>query len=255
MKLEITAASNVGCLRRQNEDMILVGSHIMRDDEYSTQVDLEEVDRYLVAVADGMGGHSRGDVASSDVLHNLQFFYHDIPVGLSAGEFNETMVGWLDFINNFVASKGRADEQFKGMGTTLVGLAYYGSDFFTLNCGDSRLYRFRQGVLTQLTTDHSLSNMMGTEKHSSVITNCIGGGCNSSYIDIMRITDDLKDQDVYLICSDGLSDMLPDQALQTLVANGADAVSLCDAAIAAGGFDNVSCCVVSVNGEGGELCH
>jgi len=226
MKLEITAASNVGCLRRQNEDMILVGSHIMRDDEYSTQVDLEEVDRYLVAVADGMGGHSRGDVASSDVLHNLQFFYHDIPVGLSAGEFNETMVGWLDFINNFVASKGRADEQFKGMGTTLVGLAYYGSDFFTLNCGDSRLYRFRQGVLTQLTTDHSLSNMMGTEKHSSVITNCIGGGCNSSYIDIMRITDDLKDQDVYLICSDGLSDMLPDQALQTLVANGADAVSL-----------------------------
>lgn len=255
MKLEITAASNVGCLRRQNEDMILVGSHIMRDDEYSTQVDLEEVDRYLVAVADGMGGHSRGDVASSDVLHNLQFFYHDIPVGLSAGEFNETMVGWLDFINNFVASKGRADEQFKGMGTTLVGLAYYGSDFFTLNCGDSRLYRFRQGILTQLTTDHSLSNMMGTEKHSSVITNCIGGGCNSSYIDIMRITDDLKDQDVYLICSDGLSDMLPDQALQTLVANGADAVSLCDAAIAAGGFDNVSCCVVSVNGEGGELCH
>lgn len=255
MKLEITAASNVGCLRRQNEDMILVGSHIMRDDEYSTQVDLEEVDRYLVAVADGMGGHSRGDVASSDVLHNLQFFYHDIPVGLSAGEFNETMVGWLDFINNFVASKGRADEQFKGMGTTLVGLAYYGSDFFTLNCGDSRLYRFRQGVLTQLTTDHSLSNMMGTEKHSSVITNCIGGGCNSSYIDIMRITDDLKDQDVYLICSDGLSDMLPDQALQTLVANGADAVSLCDAAIAAGGFDNVSCCVVTVNGEGGELCH
>lgn len=255
MKLEIMAASNVGCLRRQNEDMILVGSHIMRDDEYSTQVDLEEVDRYLVAVADGMGGHSRGDVASSDVLHNLQFFYHDIPVGLSAGEFNETMVGWLDFINNFVASKGRADEQFKGMGTTLVGLAYYGSDFFTLNCGDSRLYRFRQGVLTQLTTDHSLSNMMGTEKHSSVITNCIGGGCNSSYIDIMRITDDLKDQDVYLICSDGLSDMLPDQALQTLVANGADAVSLCDAAIAAGGFDNVSCCVVTVNGEGGELCH
>lgn len=255
MKLEITAASNVGCVRRQNEDMVLVGSHIMRDDEYSTQVDLEEVDRYLVAVADGMGGHSRGDVASSDVLHNLQFFYHDIPVGLSAGEFNETMVGWLDFINNFVASKGRADEQFKGMGTTLVGLAYYGSDFFTLNCGDSRLYRFRQGVLTQLTTDHSLSNMMGTEKHSSVITNCIGGGCNSSYIDIMRITDDLKDQDVYLICSDGLSDMLPDQALQTLVANGADAVSLCDAAIAAGGFDNVSCCVVSVNGEGGELCH
>ena len=254
MKLVITAASNVGCVRRQNEDMVLVGSHIMRDDEYSTQVNLEEVDRYLIAVADGMGGHNRGDIASSDVLHNLQFFYHDMPVGLSAGDFNETMVGWLDFINNYVASKGRADEQYKGMGTTLVGLAYYGSDFFTMNCGDSRLYHFRDGVLTQLTTDHSLSNMMGTEKHSSIITNCIGGGCNSSYIDIMRITDDLKAQDIYLICSDGLSDMLSDQAIQTLVANGANAISLCDAAIAAGGLDNVSCCVITVKGEGGESC-
>ena len=254
MKLEITAASNVGCVRRQNEDMVLVGSHIMRDDEYSTQVNLEVVDRYLIAVADGMGGHNRGDVASSDVLHNLQFFYHDMPVGLSAGDFNETMVGWLDFINNYVASKGRADEQFKGMGTTLVGLAYYGSDFFTMNCGDSRLYCFKNGVLTQLTTDHSLSNMMGREKHSSIITNCIGGGCNSSYIDIKRITDELEVGDCYLLCSDGLSDMLSDPAIQTLLANGADAVSLCDAAVAAGGFDNVSCCVITVKEEGGKSC-
>ena len=255
MELAITAASNIGCVRRQNEDMILVGSHIMRDEEYSTRVDLEELDRYMIAVADGMGGHNSGDVASSDVLHNLQFFYHDMPVGLSASDFNETIVGWLEYINNYVASKGRADEQFKGMGTTLVALAYYGSDFYTLNCGDSRLYRFRKGVLTQLTTDHSLSNMMGSEKHSSMITNCIGGGCNSSYIDIKRITDDIENNDQYLLCSDGLTDMLSDQVVQTLLANGADAVSLCDAAIAAGGFDNVSCCVVTVKGEGGRLCH
>ena len=246
MKLEITAASNVGCLRRQNEDMILVGSHIMRDDEYSTQVDLEEVDRYLVAVADGMGGHSRGDVASSDVLHNLQFFYHDIPVGLSAGEFNETMVGWLDFINNFVASKGRADEQFKGMGTTLVGLAYYGSDFFTLNCGDSRLYRFRQGVLTQLTIDHSLNTMLGSTKHSSIITNCIGGGCVNSYIDLVKFTSDVQDGDIYLLCSDGLTDMMSDHRLAILLSEGADADILCNAAIERGGFDNVSVCLIKI---------
>lgn len=255
MMLNITAASNIGCVRRQNEDMILVGSHVLRDDEYSTQVDLNGVDRYLIAIADGMGGHNRGDVASSDVLHNLQFFYHDMPIGLKAGDFNEAMVGWLDSINNFVASKGRADVQYKGMGTTLVAFAYYDGDFYTMNCGDSRLYRFREGELTQLTTDHSLSNMLGTEKHSSIITNCIGGGCGTSFLDIVQISDDLHEGDLFVLCSDGLTDMLSDKVVKTLLANGSDAVSLCDAAIAAGGFDNVSCCVIAVNKEGGESCH
>ncbi|MBQ9215847.1 MAG: serine/threonine-protein phosphatase [Prevotella sp.] len=255
MILDITAASYVGCVRKQNEDMVLVGSHIMRDDKYFTQVDLNGLDRFLIAIADGMGGHNRGDVASSDVLHNLQFFYHDMPIGLKAGDFNEAMVGWLDSINNYVASKGRADEQYKGMGTTLVAFAYYCGAFFTMNCGDSRLYRFREGELTQLTTDHSLSNMLGTEKHSSIITNCIGGGCGSSFIDIVQISDDIHHGDQYLLCSDGLTDMLSDKTVNSLLSKGSDAPSLCDAAIAAGGFDNVSCCVISVNKEGGALCH
>lgn len=245
IRLEITSTSQIGRVRSQNEDMVLVDTHFIRNSEFSTQASLNHNDRYLVAVADGMGGHNRGDVASNDVLRNLQFYFSDIPEKLNAGDFNEVMVEWLDSINNFVASKGRADEQFKGMGTTLVGLAYYCGDFYSMNCGDSRLYRFRQGELTQLTTDHSLNNMLGSEKHTNIITNCIGGGCNSSYMDLVRISEVWPD-DVFLLCSDGLTDMLPNQEIARLLNDGADAMALGDAAVEAGGLDNVSCCVITI---------
>ena len=243
--LDISAASWTGRVRSQNEDMVLVDNRFIREDTYQTQIVLGREDRMMIAVADGMGGHNRGDVASNDTLRNLHYFFYDIPLCLNISEFNEAMAGWLNSINNYVASKGRADEQFKGMGTTLVGLAYYYGDFYSMNCGDSRLYRFRQGELTQLTTDHSLNNMLGSEKHTNIITNCIGGGCNSSYMDLVRISDVCPD-DVFLLCSDGLTDMLPNQEIARLLNDGADAMALGDAAVEAGGLDNVSCCVITI---------
>ncbi len=246
IEFEITSASRVGCVRRQNEDMILVDSHFVRNSDYATTATLKSEDRYIIAVADGMGGHNRGDVASNDVLKNLQFYYHDLPMGLGASEYYEAVVEWLDSINNFIASKGRADEQYQGMGTTLVALSYYCGDFYTVNCGDSRLYRFRDGQLTQLTTDHSLNELLGEEKHTNIITNCIGGGSTSSYADMIQITNDVKTGDLYMLCSDGLTDMVPDDKITELLAGGADANALCEAAIAAGGFDNVSTCIIKV---------
>ena len=91
---------------------------------------------------------------------------------------------------------------------------------------------------------HSLSNMLGSSKHSNIITNCIGGGSTSSFIDVVKFTDDVKPGDTYLLCTDGLSDMLPDSVISTLLATGSDANNLCDAAVAAGGYDNVTCCVM-----------
>jgi protein phosphatase len=246
MNLYVTAASRVGCVRKNNEDMILVGSSFIRNDNINSKIELTSERRIIFAVADGMGGHNSGEVASSDALHNLRFFFSDIPAGLTAGEFNEMMLVWLESINHIFDSKGRVDERFKGMGTTLVGLAYYGGHFYSLNCGDSRLYRLRNGSLKQLTTDHSLNNMLGSSKHSSIITNCIGGGNNHSYMDIVKMTDDVQYSDVYLLCSDGLSDMLNDSQIEVLLKSGGDADALCQAAIQAGGFDNVSACVIEV---------
>ena len=245
--MNITAACRVGCVRHQNEDMILIGNHFIRNDAYTARVDLTNQERFMIAIADGMGGHNRGDVASNDVLHNLQFFYHDLPAGLNPSGFNEMIVDWLESINNIVASKGRADEQYKGMGTTLVCFAFYEGEYYSMNCGDSRLYRFRQGKLTQLTTDHSLSNMLGQEKHSNYITNCIGGGCSTSFIDIVKITPDILLDDSYMLCSDGLTDMVSDEKIAALMAQGATANDLCEAAMVAGGLDNISCCLVKIN--------
>lgn len=246
IELDISAASWTGCVRRQNEDMVLVGNKFIREESYKTRLLLSREDRFLSAVADGMGGHNRGDVASNDTLRNLQYFFYDIPSCLSISDFNEAIVGWLDSVNNYIASKGRADEQFKGMGTTLVGMAYYNGEFYSMNCGDSRLYHYHAGRLLQLTTDHSLSNMTGSGKRSNVITNCIGGGCHSSYIDMVQMTNDVHSGDVYLLCSDGLTDMVPDQRLCELLGEKADADALCSAAIEAGGLDNVSCSVITV---------
>ena len=244
--LDISAASWTGRVRSQNEDMILVDHQFIREDSYRTQVVLGGEDRMLIAVADGMGGHNRGDAASSDTLHNLHYYFYDIPSTLSAEEYNKAIVEWLDSINNYVASKGRADEQFKGMGTTLVGLTYYNRDFYSMNCGDSRLYRFYNHQLVQLTTDHSLNDKTSSGKRSNVLTNCIGGGSSSSFIDQARITDDMMQYDVFLLCTDGLTDMLPDETITGLLEQKADADALCHAAIEAGGNDNVSCCVITI---------
>ena len=244
--LDISAASWTGRVRSQNEDMILVDNQFIRDDTYKTQIVLGREDRMMIAVADGMGGHNRGDIASNDTLRNLHYFFYDIPSCLNISKFNEAMAGWLESINNYIASKGRADEQYKGMGTTLVCLAYYNNEFYSLNCGDSRLYRFRDHQLAQLTTDHSLSNLEGDEKRSNIITNCIGGGSKSSFIDMVTMTNDIMPKDVYLLCTDGLTDMLSDKAISELLEGKADANTLCSAAIEAGGIDNVSCCVITI---------
>ena len=246
MIFNISVDSRVGCVRENNEDMVLVGEHFVRDGKLHVQVDLAEKDRYLIALADGMGGHNSGEVASSDVLHNIQFFYGDIPSGLTPGDLNESFCEWLESMNNNLDAKGRADVELKNMGTTFVSLAYYEKEFYWLNCGDSRLYRMRDSKLSQVTTDHSLSNMMGTSEHSNVITNCIGGGCKTSFIDMVQYTDNVQQGDVFVLCSDGLNDMISDAEIESILLSGKNSPALCDAAIEAGGYDNVSVVVVRV---------
>jgi protein phosphatase len=245
-KIVLTAASRVGCVRTNNEDMVLAYDKFIRSDVYTTEFMTENTDRFVIAVADGMGGHKAGEVASSDTLNNLEYFLSDIPRGLSSYEFNDIMMEWLRSINQIIDSKGHADPSLADMGTTLVGILFYNQKFYWMNCGDSRLYQFRNGHLKQLTIDHSLSQARGEKRHSNIITNCIGGGCKNSYMDLIEFTDDFLSGDTYVLCSDGLNDMVPDKKIEQLLATGANANTLCEAAIDAGGFDNVSVCVVKV---------
>ena len=245
-RIVLTAASRVGCVRSNNEDMVLAYNKFVRSEVYQTELMTENIDRFVIAVADGMGGHNSGEIASADTLENLQFFINDLPKSLSSVEFNEMIIVWLDSVNKMIASKGHVDPSMSDMGTTLVGIIYYNEKYYWINCGDSRLYRYRNGQLSQLSTDHSLNTMNGEKKHSNIITNCIGAGCKTSYIDMYEFTDDFLEGDVYLLCSDGLNDMVKDEEIAHLLSEGANANQLCEAAIIAGGFDNVSACVLSV---------
>ena len=247
LKLEITASSRTGCVRTNNEDMAVVGEWFVRNSKMRAHYSTDKTDRYLIALADGMGGHNSGEIASSDVLHNLQFFFGDIPQGVNSGDFTEMIFEWLQSINNIIDSKGHSDPKFHDMGTTLVGLAYYGGEFYWMNCGDSRLYRLHDGELRQMTTDHSLNNIYGDTHHSNYITNCIGGGCKTSYIDLVECTSEIEKGDIFVLCSDGLSDMVPDDEIRRLLLEGFEADALCQAAEDAGGNDNITVCVIKVS--------
>ena len=244
--LHITASSRVGCVRTNNEDMILVKDSFLRNGKDHYVFDVEEEKHLLLALADGMGGHNCGEVASSDVLHNLRYFFYDLPSNLSSNAFTDAIYGWLTSICRTIDTKGHSDPIFQNMGTTLVALAYIGGEYYWMNCGDSRFYRLHNGELTQLTTDHSLSQMMGRKEHSSLIVNCIGGGCKESYIDIEKCTDEVEVGDVLLLCSDGLTDMIDDETIKGQLAAGFDADALCQLADDAGGCDNVSVVVIHV---------
>ena len=100
--IQITSASKVGCVRSQNEDMILVGNHFVRNNGFDTRIDLTNNDRYIVAVADGMGGHRAGEVASNIVINHLtDTFLKNKELGNRAYFYIHLQKGFL--LNSFVA--------------------------------------------------------------------------------------------------------------------------------------------------------
>ena len=242
----ITASSRVGCVRANNEDMIMLDHEFIRDAVDSKNIDISSTERMMLALADGMGGHKCGEVASSEVLHSLRYFFGDLPGNLTSSDFFDNIRKWLMSISIEINSRGMVNPAYSDMGTTLVGLAFLAGEFYWMNCGDSRLYRLHNGELKQLTTDHSLSQVLGLKEHSSQIVNCIGGGCKDCYIDIENCTDQIEPGDILMICSDGLTDMVSDNIICQRLMDGYDADTLCQMAEDAGGFDNVSVVVVHV---------
>jgi len=223
--------------------MVLAYDNFVRSNAYQTEFMTENTDRFVIALADGMGGHNAGEVASQETLSNLKFFLEDLPRGMTSVEFQEMMIEWLSSINKVINSRGLVDHSLNEMGTTLVGVVYFNGRYYWMNCGDSRLYRLRDRKLEQITTDHSLNTLQGERKHSNVITNCIGAGNTHSYLDIFDFTEDIFEGDVYMICSDGLNDMISKEEIEKLMLADSTANQLCEAAIEKGGYDNVSVCV------------
>jgi len=245
MEMVIEATSVVGRVRENNEDMILAGHETLRNDTLRKSASVEGKERYIIALADGMGGHNGGEVASEMMLRDLDTFFYDIPDDLDEDGLIDRFFTWMASVNRSINGKGSEHFNLKGMGTTLVAFLAYNEKCYWVNCGDSRLYRIRRGKMEQMTRDHSLDMLTGLRSDSNVLLNCIGGCCPDSYVDLVNIPD-VEIDDIYLLCSDGLTDMMLDSEIVDLINKGGTADDLARAANELGGYDNISACLVTI---------
>ena len=225
-------ATDTGLVRDQNEDSVAP-----RDMGVETG-------RFVVGVADGMGGHRHGEVASAIALDAALETDGDVKARVRAA-------------NRAVVEAGDDDPDLKGMGTTLTLAVFDGDGLEIGHVGDSRAYLLRDGDLEQLTTDHSLVAEMvargditadeaSVHPYRSVITRAIG---LQGEVEVDWFTRRIEAGDRVLLCSDGLTGMVPPDRIRDILEaepHPTESVwSLIEAANEAGGVDNISVVVVS----------
>ncbi len=237
MRITIDALCHKGLVRENNEDALSIGGYVLRDDTALLTADTPENGFFYLLVSDGMGGHEDGEVASMftfDVIKE-KFSQHLI----TENNFEEDMLVMIRDIsarlNRMAAEKG----QLRPMGCTLTGVVWHYGHAWLINAGDSRTYRFRGGILGQLTTDETERGVTGNPNASKLLLNCIGGGCEG-YLTVTSLDGRLFEDDVLLICSDGLTDMVSEEQIETAIGAGATAADLYRMACEGGGVDNVS---------------
>lgn len=233
--LQVVSQTDVGLVKRRNEDAV--------------SITLEEG---LMILADGVGGNKAGDIASRlavDVMsETMRAQLSAIPIqhrysGHSKTNALEMLKVSLDFTNNIVYTTAKQFKQCAGMCTTLVTCLFFKDYVAISNIGDSRVYRSRDSLVTQLTQDHCF--VKDGHKH---LTKAVG----SLETVVAEITTFIiENNDLYLICSDGLSDMLSDAELTTLLIDTKLSLNdLCDLLIskakAVGGLDNITVILVRV---------
>lgn len=206
----------------------------------------------IFAVADGMGGHDRGDLAAEMAVAALA----TLPPVFQRTEVLEAVRGAHRSISRLAADTGGA-----GMGTTLTGIAFEPDDpssVLVFNVGDSRVYRLRAGALEQLTNDHSVVQELidagelspseaETHHERHIVTRSLGEG---GRLEIEWSQEDLHVGDRFLVCSDGLTREVPDVRIAALLGAAGDvdaaAESLLASALENGARDNVTITVVDV---------
>lgn len=246
LSLKCRLVSDVGCIRANNEDMVLLNGELYRDESYGQEFELTPQMRFTACVADGMGGYEGGEIASELAARSFGRFIHALPSGLSHEELAAKVKIWVDETHQLLINEGIESPQYADMGTTLVGMFSYAEGVFMINIGDSRLYRYRSGILKQLSSDHSMRELTGDmSAPSNMIYNSLGGG-TSAFADFIDLTGQLLDEDVFLICSDGLSDMLTDEQIEEELQQELAATRLVEAAKEAGGRDNISVMLLRV---------
>jgi protein phosphatase len=245
MRVRFSGDTNVGMKRQANEDSF----HL-------------PVDERLAIVADGMGGHASGEVASQMAVETVVNHFKATaeeqtltwPFKVDRGHMVEQnrLITAVKLANLNIHERAQRDPNCKGMGTTFVGMYFLDDKVLIAHVGDSRVYRVRDGHIEQITEDHSLINdyikmkRMTAEEaanwpHKNVIVRALGMK-ESVQVDLIGETPHVGD--CYVLCSDGLSGMISDETILELVLREQDldraADKLIAAANAAGGADNIT---------------
>jgi protein phosphatase len=260
MSVQFAALSHPGKVRANNEDHFLVYERRRSRKVLLTNVPagtLSAADdvAYVYAVADGMGGAAFGELASMLALRSgfdqvasaikWTWIINDQEVA----DLKERVEIVFQQMDQALLDRTRVQPEAKGMGTTLTGVYSVGPEAFIAHVGDSRAYLYRAGKLTQLTHDHTLAQayldvglpVLHRSWHHT-LTNCLGAGKRELRVEFHHLH--LSDGDQLLLCTDGLTDMVPDaETVRVLEQHtGAEQAvqSLVDLALERGGRDNVT---------------
>jgi len=240
IKIDAFGLTDVGLVREHNEDSI----------DWDTE-------RGMFILADGMGGHNAGEVASALAIESIKHALYDVltPEIISSEivDYNDAMYEAITYANTEIFEQALENTEYAGMGTTLVMSLIQNDKALIANVGDSRMYVNNAGKITQLTTDHSLVQEMvdngylsEEEAYSAVSRNLITRALGiSEEVDIDLIEHEIQPGDVFLLCSDGLSDLVPDEEISAILNKHAGslneaATELVATANARGGKDNIS---------------
>jgi protein phosphatase len=246
MRIETAGRSHVGLKRSHNEDTLLLFP-----------------EESLFCVADGMGGHSCGEIAAKIAVEQLAGFYR-----LTSQDEDATWPFKMDKARNYeenrlttaiklanirIYERASSDQKLKGMGTTIATIRFAPDTAYIAHVGDSRVYCLRDGKILQLTEDHSLLNDYLKAKrisaaevenfpHKNVIVRALGMK-ETVQVDIAAFRP--KQRDLFLLCSDGLSGMLQVTQIQDILLKARDLALACEQLVemanGAGGHDNITC--------------
>lgn len=246
----ITASvqSDTGCVREANEDN---GRHIRPNDP-----ETQQRKGILTIVADGMGGHASGEVASEMAVELIGKIYYENTVSVSAPE---ALRNAIEQASHQIYETSQTDKKYLGMGTTLVALVLLNDKAFTAHVGDSRIYRLRGLEMEMLTLDHSqvmemvkcgVLSMEEARHHDdkNVILRAVG---TQPTVEVeVSAPFAVETGDEFLLCSDGLSDMVEDTEIRQIWLSTHDAYSTAEMLISKakqhGGHDNVTVGIIRV---------
>lgn len=237
--LQSAVLTHVGMRRTRNEDCIAIARESIHDPMTVPRILTQPLDAPGVCiVADGMGGHPAGDIASrltaERLLTTIDRHVRD----------EDALIAAIRNANQALFDEMERSPALYGMGTTVAGLVVHPDLVLAFNVGDSRVYRIHAGTLDQLSIDHTMEvgGMRIANKAPRVLSQCLGGFLGELEVEPHVVALPLEEGDEYLVCSDGLHDMLTDQDIRNCLVPDltASVQTLFESAMREGGIDNIS---------------